>query len=1672
MQNPIAKRARLDMQNKRREKETADQRATRLDQRREHYLEIVSALTPEQYQARISQARQNMSQLRQRVRADIETFEETINTFCNETCEVCTKKCYPTQIVSCQPSPQALEYFPNELKRSEPLRVCHRCKTHITSKKTMWPSKAYWNNLDPGVIPDEILQLSKAEQGLLARVTPYVKIIHLPGRFGQYGFRGQAVLFAQDLFEVTEKLPHMLPRSTSDSQMMVVTSHLENLNITREYTVSRTRLNDALQWLIDNNPLYKDVVIDHDVRLNQNDLIREQQAEEESGQNQETSAYKEIGTSSRILRASWHQGNESMFTSGYAGVQCAAMVLANIVRAVIIPPNQWTKLMLDGNMIAGDEIYTKIRNSSNRNLDVNGHLDIRDFNNIRGGFQMFENSFNINYAPESPFFGSLRDSVNAPPSVGQTLMASLQSLFESHSSGVLIAESLSLGVMHYNDRYYFTDSHSCGARGVKAGDGKACIIECDNITELVRICKRATGSANKPYTLDFIDVHLTNGTIIYSNDCEIPIEEPLIQMSQFSEIPVLTSVMGPIDCVQPDVEEELEVSESLNEIVRKTRDNLVNEAHEWKSEEFAWYYLFPNGVNGLKDQRPVKITPLDYYQFRILGSDTRFQSNAYLFYALSFFEYYRVKSTIAACGKKIEGPDGKVEDVHLYVRNLRGSSAYWRSAMNELIAQIRCLGPPTYFLTFSCNDLNWLDMRKALLIADGRPNEDPASLDMFTTQILIEKYPVIVSRHFMIRVKALMRILKNNTDVFGGKMVDYWWRVEFQVRGSPHLHMVVWIEDHPSFDTPEGIEKIDRNCSCEIPEEGSDLYELVMKSQIHRHTHTCSKNDPNSNVCRFSFPRQVCEETKIVAHSSDEFIRSGGRICILKRRQQDKWVNNYNPTLLKLWKGNMDIQPCGSNEAIAHYIAKYMSKPEPTTLDRGVAQAIQQIRREETNISRKLFKICMKILGQRQISACEAVFRLAHLNMKESSRKTVFLNTRKPEQRYKMLQFDQHGHASGYCSNIFNRYEQRPDTHPKFDFDNMSLIEFAMLFEPHYRKQDGDNEESIDYDPSEEEFSTTRTIVRLKDDTRMVLRTRPAVIQVPFFMAANDPENYYYSFLVQYMPYRQERELIEDYDSGQEAFIAREERLKEISKYMETYRERDKQLQNAFNQVHAFEILAEGAPIEEEPYEEEIPEVGMTDDQFVTAQRAMNVGQRELFIHITQSIQDQMNGSTDRERLFITGGAGTGKTFVFNLLKNQVNRCYGKIATKSAALTGVAARLVGGMTLHSILKLPVEKNGRTTGLAILTGNVLRTMRMQWKDIEFLFIDEISMVSYQVLCMIDSRLKQLKNNDELFGGINVLLFGDLMQLPPIRANQVFEQPTSMRAAIHLWRIFTLVELTQNMRQEGDTTFIDILNALRVGELQPHHMAVLISKVGNNFTGEFSIEKALRIRPHKKTVAAHNQQVLDHFRSIGTEMFMIRAQDTLVDATRNEENIDMERAVPKDIDNTAGLPKELEIFVGAKVMLRINMDVQKGLVNGAMGFISEIIWPLFHRGQLHDYDIPSVRIDFGRDGIHTIKPVSKQFPANYSYGTIERRMLPLILSWASTAHKMQGSTVDYAVLDLGSDVFADGQAYVMLSRVRSLDGVLIEKLECEKLTGKKPCNKEALKEMERLRAIARD
>ncbi|GBP80295.1 hypothetical protein EVAR_37972_1 [Eumeta japonica] len=606
------KRARLDKRREKRRNESsaanearltkdreAAARRRALESQQEHDARIVQAgalisqyranETQEQRAARLQVVRETMRLHRQSLAIDKQAFDEAINEYPNQVCEVCRKCCMEKQISrNVYPSINARGYLPACLAQKDSLKLCSRCKTHLSSNKNNPPSKAYWNKMDPGTIPDELSDLTDVEKRLLARVIVYVKIIRYEGRWGQYGFKGQAILFAQDLHEVTEKLPNMLPRSTQDCGMVVITENLENIT-TREFEVNRDRVYRALRWLIANNPLYQDVMIDEEACLEQDDVIRVEQRLPEQTENNQVRrvCYEEANNVSRILHGSWHQGYVSIFGRS-SGKQCCAMALANILRAHILDPHLWSRSILDYNMLDGDHIYNKIVSLLTvAELDDSEYLEVANFHVIRDELMAFNTAFKITHEANPSWCGSLQDKMNDGIQ-GKTLAIALDALFTDHRGGILIANSSAYGVLNYNNKYYFTNSHSCGKKGAAAGnEGKACVIECDTFAELHRVCKRATGSGNKQYSLDYIDVELIGQ--LAQQDINNPLENLAFNYENVTNIPQIhTSCMMPIDYAQPAEEDVLEVSDNINEIRRKTRDNLVNVSHEAKHEEFAW----------------------------------------------------------------------------------------------------------------------------------------------------------------------------------------------------------------------------------------------------------------------------------------------------------------------------------------------------------------------------------------------------------------------------------------------------------------------------------------------------------------------------------------------------------------------------------------------------------------------------------------------------------------------------------------------------------------------------------------------------------------------------------------------------------------------------------------------------------------------------------------------------------------------------------------------------------------------------------------------------------------------------------------------------------------------------------------------------------------------------
>ena len=398
-------------------------------------------------------------------------------------------------------------------------------------------------------------------------------------------------------------------------------------------------------------------------------------------------------------------------------------------------------------------------------------------------------------------------------------------------------------------------------------------------------------------------------------------------------------------------------------------------------------------------------------------------------------------------------------------------------------------------------------------------------------------------------------------------MVDFAIRIEFQARGSPHAHTILWIKDAPKLgvhDDEEVCQFIDRYVHCCVPE-SAELAELVCKIQKHRHSATCRRH----GSCRFHYPRppspftviarecqsdnipkEVEEALQVVRKTLDDkdtpenitldnllekanvpldtYIKglkicSRGNSVVMKRCPSECWINTYNPDIIRAWKANMDIQYILDPYACVMYIASYMLKSE-AAMGELLKNVCRECRGEDIRV--QLRRIQSVFLNHRELSAQEAAYRILSLPLKQLSRTVVFINTSPKQDRVTMLkptrQLNQMEDESEniYLTSLIDRYAARPDS-----LDSLCLAEFAANYS--YTASSGGDEdvEACDVLPSPEEVEGARkhTRIKLKNGLgTMYKRTRQAIIRFHKFNIEKEAEKLYRSKLMLYMPWRDE----------------------------------------------------------------------------------------------------------------------------------------------------------------------------------------------------------------------------------------------------------------------------------------------------------------------------------------------------------------------------------------------------------------------------------------------------------------------------------------------------------------------------------------------------------------------
>lgn len=427
--------------------------------------------------------------------------------------------------------------------------------------------------------------------------------------------------------------------------------------------------------------------------------------------------------------------------------------------------------------------------------------------------------------------------------------------------------------------------------------------------------------------------------------------------------------------------------------------------------------------------------------------------------------------------------------------------------------------------------------------------------------------------------------------------------------------------------------------------------------------------------------------------------------------------------------------------------------------------------------------------------------------------------------------------------------------------------------------------------------------------------------------------------------------------------------------------------------------------------------------------------------------------------LFTTGGAGSGKSFLINLVCNMLHRLFlrpefsqhfaeQQLQERNAtnfsvflltAPTGAAAFRIGGATVHTIFKFGVE--GHTASLQHISDMTRAEMSYTLRNVFLLIIDEVSMVSSTLLYKIDKRLKEVKETPNVpFGGISVWIVGDLFQLPPVGNRMIFTNPGAEFSVpggtTHLWELFQWTILTIIMRQANDTRFAELLNRLRFGRMTTADFGVLqkrnlatIQQVPQNTLAlfhtnadviNFNIARTNQVPGERIIVYATIQPPLPPF------LFDIAKKDS------------------------GNLHVKLTLQINARVMVTHNIDTSDGLVNGALGTIIQLPTPT-NEYCIIQFDEKSVGLKRKQDTIRLLRNNLQYEPGmaflgkhtsyfHYSRDLFRIRQFPLTLAWAVTVHKSQGMTTDRIHVDLRRKL-PPQMAYTAFSRATSLQGLSI-------------------------------
>jgi PIF1-like helicase/Helitron helicase-like domain at N-terminus len=992
-----------------------------------------------------------------------------------------------------------------------------------------------------------------------------------------------------------------------------------------------------------------------------------------------------------------------------------------------------------------------------------------------------------------------------------------------------------------------------------------------------------------------------------------------------------------------------------------------------------------------------------------------------------------------------------------------GGDRFMRKLYQDSMALLRRYGKPSLFVTMTANP-NWPEIKAYL-----PSNADAAS------------NPAIAVTVFHRKRRELLEDLKKRF----GRFVATCWTVEYQKRGLPHAHILLWLAKEDSFLDPT---KIDDFIRAELPGSETDP-DGVLRRTIEQHMihGPCGELNPKSpcmakdsggrRQCSKRFPKPYCEETTISESGYPQY-RRRNTTYVIKRidgvdyRIGNEWVVPHSPFLSRKFDCHINMEVCESVQAI-RYIHKYVYKGDDrTTMQYQIVDEVQHY------------------LNGRYIGPMQAAYSIleypTHQEWPPIETLTVHLPGMQavsfpegatPEQIRRLLE----EHRTTLLA-FFEYNEQYEDGRSRLYHEFPEKYVYVKTPKPYHWKprQKGIGlGRLIHLSPcSGERYYLRLLLTRIPgptcfEDLRTVdgqlLSTFKEACRVHGFLEDDGEWVLCFAEAAQFAIGGLRHLLVialvaGDVVSPRELWDQFKEEICEglsyrISLEFTLSEPNDNDhidyglylIQKTLLQYgKTLEEFSLPPPIREWERRAKNPELLAASDYDPTHEQTLlderlpklNRGQQEAYNIITEQIERDPTHA----HFFLQGPGGTGKTFLYTVLCNTY-RAKGDIVL-CVASSGIAALLLpGGRTAHSRFGIPLECTATSTCRITKQshrGELIRRVRL-------IIWDEAPMQHKNNILAVNNTLRDIRESDELFGGIPIVFGGDFAQILPVvpNAGRAGTIDACLRRT-QFWGQLKQLRLTENMRLSSDTASqrwaewirsvsyeTTLYGAIALPSEVKYHFSTSsvfyqhvfpLDQLQNPFrTPEFFTNRAI-LAPHNDTIHSTNLEILDYLPGETYDLHSVDSVDVNDDTTVHELSAEYLASL-----NPASLPpSHLRLRIGAPIMIMRNMHPREGLCNGTRATVLGITRTCI-----------KIRIAGGsfNGAVHAIPRIKLTSNEGELPWIVTRKQFPIRLCFAMTINKAQGQSLPIVGIDLRLPCFSHGQFYVAVSRVTNVEKLSI-------------------------------